>query len=137
MRVKVPKCHSLGVQASTAKRFDPSLYIGNQTIPFIGNQTISFLGGPISIPLNKHCHQNQLTDKLQTLLERVDKTVVTRRQKLLLYKAGVCLRLRWDLAVMDLLSFWIHSSLEAMATKYLKKWSGLVRSANTARLYLP
>ena len=62
---------------------------------------------------------------------------MTRRQKRLLYKAGVCPRLCWDLTVVDLLPPWIHSSLEAMATKVLKTWSGLAHSGNTARLYLP
>jgi hypothetical protein len=71
------------------------------------------------------------------LLERVDKTAVSRKQKLLLYRAGVCPRLNWDLGIMDLPTSWVSSSLEAMATRYLKRWSGLARSANTARLYLP
>ena len=75
--------------------------------------------------------------KLQKMLERVDRTAITRKQKLLLYRAGVCPRLNWGLAILDLPTSWVTSSLEAMATRYLKKWSGLARSANTARLYLP
>ena len=71
------------------------------------------------------------------LLERVDNTSVSRKQKLLLYKAGVCPRLVWDLAIMDLPTSWISSKLEATATKCLKKWSGLAHPANTALLYLP
>jgi hypothetical protein len=31
---------------------------------------------------------------------------------------------------------WVERELEAVATKFLKKWSGLARSANTALLYL-
>ena len=68
------------------------------------------------------------------LLERVDKTGVSRKQKLLLYKPGVCPRLNWDLAIMDLPTSWVNSALEAMATRYLKRWAGLAGSANT---YLP
>ena len=72
-----------------------------------------------------------------TLMQRVNDTAVTRKQKLLLYKAGVCLRLSWDLAIMDLSTSWISSALEAVVTRFLKKWSGMARPANTARLYLP
>ena len=72
-----------------------------------------------------------------TLMEQVDNIAVTRKQKLLLYKAGVCPRISWDLAIMDLSTSWISSALESVATRFLKKWSGLARPANTARLYLP
>ena len=137
MTAKVPKCFTLSIQASTAKRFNPHLRLHNQTIPFIGDTSIKFLGGPISVPSNTQQHRQHLQLKMQTLLERADKTAVSRKQKLLLYKAGICPRLNWDLAIMDLPMSWISSSLEAMATRYLKRWSGLARSANTARLYLP
>ena len=43
----------------------------------------------------------------------------------------------WDLAIFQLPTTWVTRTLEAMATKYLKKWSGLCHSANTAYLYLP
>jgi hypothetical protein len=137
MAATVPKCFTLSIQASTAKRFDPYLHLHNQTIPFIGDRSTKFLGGPISVPSNIKQHRQQLESKLEMLLERVDKTAVSRKQKLLLYRAGVCPRLNWDLGIVDLPTSWVSSSLEAMATRYLKRWSGLARSANTARLYLP
>ena len=38
---------------------------------------------------------------------------------------------------MDLSISWVVSVLDAHVTRYLKRWSGLARSANTGRLYLP
>ena len=137
MAAKVPKCFTLSIHSSTAKRFDHHLHLQDQTIPFIGDRSIKFLGGPIRVPSNTQQHRQQLQLKLQTLLERVDKTAVSRKQKLLLYRAGVCPRLNWDLAIMDFPTTWVTSSLEAIVTRYLKRWSWLTRSANTARLYLP
>ena len=32
---------------------------------------------------------------------------------------------------------WVNTCLEATATRYLKKWSGLARSVDPARLFLP
>ena len=69
--------------------------------------------------------------------ERERETPVTRHQKLLLYRAAICPRLTWDVAVNDLPLSWVTSKLEAQATKYLKKWSGLAKSADTSCLYLP
>ena len=123
MGTKVPKCLTLSIHFSTAKHFDPHLCLHDQTIPFIGERSIKFLGGPISVPSNTQQHQQQLQLKFQTLLERVDKTAVSRKQKLLLYRAGVCLRLNWDLAIMDLPTTWVTSSLEAIVTRYLVRVS--------------
>ena len=82
-------------------------------------------------------HKQYLSDKLSQLLDKVDKTPVTRKQKLLLYKAGICPRLNWDLSILELPISWVSSTLEAKATHYLKRWSGLARSADPSRLYLP
>ena len=137
MTAKVSKCFTLGIQPSTAKRIDPHLHLQNENIPFIGDRSIRFLGGPIQVPSYTNQHRHQLQHKLQSLLEKVDSSFISRKQKLLLYKVGVCPRLNWDLAIMDLPITWLTSSLEAITTRYLKRWSGLAKSANTARLYLP
>ena len=137
MVAKIPERFALAIKASNALRYDPALQLNGQNIPFIGKRSVKFLGGPISVPTNTCEHKKNLQSKLQMLLQKVDDTAVTRKQKLLLYKAGVCPRLSWDLAMKDLLTSWIYSELEAVATTFLKKWSGLARPANTARLYLP
>ena len=62
---------------------------------------------------------------------------MTSKQKLLLYKAGIRPRLNWDLGLLQLPISWVESTLEARATRSLKKWSGLVRSADPSCLYLP
>ena len=136
MSAKVPKCKSLGILASSAKRSDPHLLLDGKLIPFIGSDVFCFQGGPVQVPLDTAAHKSRLTEKLKNLLHRVDGTAVTRKPKLLLFCAGVCPRLTWDLAILQLPITWITRSLDSMATKYVKKWSGLCRSANTAHLYL-
>ena len=75
--------------------------------------------------------------KLQQMMEAVDATPVTRKQKLLIYRAGICPRLTWPLLIEELPSIWMEREVDALATRYLKKWSGLTKSANTALLHLP
>ena len=53
MVAKVPKCFTLSIQSSTAKRADPHLHLQGQAIPFITDKSIMLLGGPISVPSNK------------------------------------------------------------------------------------
>ena len=70
------------------------------------------------------------------LLERIDKALVTRKQKLL-NKAGLCPRLNWVLSILEMPISWVNNILEANASRYLRKWSGIARYADLSRLCLP
>ena len=137
MRAKPAKCHNLGIRASTGKSFDPALTINGQPIPFIRNEAIKFLGRVIQVPPNIRTIKNQVLNKLTRMLEIVDGTPVMKEQKLRLYRAGICPRMSWDLAINNLPLSWVTGTLEAAATRFLKRWSGLAKTADTARLYLP
>jgi len=77
---------------------DPHLSIQSQTIPFIGSGSIKFLGMTIQVPANQSETKIALKANLERMLKAVDAAPVTRRQKLRLYKAGICPRLTWLLA---------------------------------------
>ena len=81
--------------------------------------------------------RENLLSKLLSLLQTVDAVPVTGKQKLLLYKAGICPRIMWDLTISRFSPTWVMRTLEAEANKSLKKWVGLARSASPAALYLP
>ena len=81
--------------------------------------------------------KQHVLQKLDKMLQRVDNVPVTRQQKLKLYRVGICPRLTWDLAVNSLPLSWVTKELESLATRFLKKWSGLAKSADTSQLYLP
>ena len=70
------------------------------------------------------------------MLDAVDNSQVTRHQKHRLFKQGICPRLSWHLLVDEFTMTWLERDLQPLATKFLKKWSGLSRSANTAILFL-
>ena len=122
------KCHSLAIRGSTGKKYDPKLQLDGKDIPFIGDCTIKFLGGPISVPQSPNGQKSRLVERLDLLLQRVDAVPVTRK----LYKAGICPRLSWDLSIISLPLSGVKATLEAKATKYLKRWSGLARAADPA-----
>ena len=71
------------------------------------------------------------------MLKKVNETLLTRQQKLHLYSHGICPCLIWDMTTTNLSITWVTKNLEAMATRFLKQWSGLARNAATHRLYLP
>ena len=111
MKPKVPKCCSLAVQASSGRVYDPQLQLCGQTIPFIGSSTF--------------------------LLSKVDATQLTSHQKLRIYRDGISARLTWDLSTADLPISWVKKHLDSLVVRHLKQWTGLAKSANTSRLFLP
>ena len=137
LKAKIPKCASLAFQASTGKGYDPSLTLQGDTIPFIGESTFHFLGSPIAISDTTAEQRGALLSKLETMLKKVDETLLTSQQKLHLYSHGICPRLVWDISITKLSISWVTKNLEALATRFLKRWAGLARCAAIHRLYLP
>ncbi len=54
-----------------------------------------------------------------------------------MFKVAICPRLTWDLATSDLPTSWLQNQLQPIATRLLKRWSGLAKSADPNRLFLP
>ena len=116
MKAKVAKCHTVAIQSSTGHTKDPQITLSGQSLPFLGNGTIKFLGLPIQIPQNPSAARPDLKQALRRMLQAVDRCPITRRQKLKLYKLGICPRLNWPLTIHEFPISWIERELEAMAT---------------------
>ena len=137
MKAKVPKCVSLALEGSTGHTFDPNLVLQGEKLPFVGNHTIKFLGLPITVPNNPNIAKADIKTSLDCMLKAVDQCPVTQKQKLKLYRLGICPRLNWPLMINNFPLTWTKNHLEMSATRYLKKWAGLTKSANPSLLYLP
>ena len=136
MAAKVPKCQCIALQGSTGKLMDPQLCLNGAVIPFT-EDPVRFLGLDLHVPSHNISPRPSIISRLQAMLTAVDETPLTRRQKMLLYSAGVCPRLTWPLLTHELPTSWVEKELDSLATRFLKRWSGLTKSANTAILYLP
>ena len=137
MKAKPCKCQCLAVEASTGRTYDPNLQIQGEKIQFIGKEPIRFLGGTIQVPNNPSLMRENILAKLTTLLDRVDQIPITRKQKLKLYRLGICPRLSWELTISEFPISWVEKTLDSLVTRYLKKWSGLAKPADPVRLFLP
>ena len=56
---------------------------------------------------------------------------------MMMYSGGVCPCLTWLLLIQEFPITWLERQVDSLVTRYLKRWSGLGRSANTAILYPP
>ena len=127
----VSKCRSMAIQASTGKRVSPDVSIGGESIPPVEDDSFKFPGMPVHL---NDTAKTSLQQNLQWMLGLIDEAPLTHQQKLRLFKQGVCLRLSWSLLGEDLPITWLERELQPLATKALKRWTGL---ANTSILFLP
>ena len=140
MESKVPKCRALSLQSRRPQRnrfSNPQLTLGVEQNPFLGDETIPFLGMPVTKLMLTTSHCESLSGKLQTLLERVDNSPITTKQKVRLYRDGIYPRLAWGFRVLELPITWIERELKSKANKFLKKWMSIPQGGNTKLLYLP
>ena len=98
---------------------------------------VSFLGMPVKKLMSTTFHQEFLSTKLLDLLTRVDSSPVTTKQKLRLFRDGICPHLTWDFRVLELSISFVERQLLPKATKFLKKWLRIPQGGNSHVLYLP
>ena len=137
MQANVPKCVGVAIKASTGRAYNLNLTLSDQPIPYLGDTTFRFLGAPVAIHSTSAETREHLATKLSAMLQKVDNTSITCQQKLNLFKVCICPRLTWDLSISNLPVSWLQNTLQPIATRYLKRWSGLSRSADSNRLFLP
>ena len=68
---------------------------------------------------------------------RLGEVSIIGQQKLKVFKFAIFPRLTWDLATSDLPISWLHSHLQPVATRFIKRWAGLAKSADPNQLFCP
>ena len=110
--------------------------IGGETIPYLSDKPVKFLGKEIHIPPNQRRACDIVSSRLKDMLHRTDSCPITTRQKLRVYRAAICPCLSWLLTVQEFPITWVRNELKALAIRFLKKWSSLTHTVNTAILYM-
>ena len=116
-------------------RFDPDLTIAGQPLQYLDDGDFRYLGRPTNVHGSEELARSTITSKLDEWLQLVDNQTLPNTSKLWLYQHFIIPKLSRYLTALDLTLTFVKR-LQAKATKYLKKWSGLPRSANTAILFL-
>ena len=142
--IKVPKCYSLAFADLRYKvpkgtchgPFDPKVEFDSKTLKFIGDDSFKFLG-------RKMWASNSTTKALDCTLSSfksdmalIDKELVSGASKVWLYQFMAVARLVWPFLIYPFSPNGV-SSFDAIATKFIKKWYGINKSANPTCLFLP
>ena len=116
-------------------RFDPDLTIAGQPFQYLDDGDFRYLGRPTNVHGSEKLARLTIKSKLDEWLQLVDNQTLPNTSKLWPYQHFIIPKLSWYLTALDL-TLTLVKRLQAKATKYLKKWSALPRSANTAILFL-
>ena len=102
---------------------------------YLDGDDFKYLGKPLNTQLDENLCREKIRASLLSLLDMLTKAALTATAKIWLYHHFVPSKLSWSFCVNDL-SLTFVRELQAMATKRLKAWIGLTRSANPAILFV-
>ena len=95
-----------------------------------------FLGLAMQVPKDIVSAQSKLKSLLQSMPTAVDEAPPTHQEtEAQTHSLGIRPRLNWLLSINEFPMPWIERHLEALATRYLKKWPGMTRHSNI--LHIP
>ena len=136
MKAKPSKCVSLGMKVidGTYRSFDPEIFIDGSKTKYLGNTPIKFLGHWIYVDLGLKDTKQLIEDKLNRLFQDVDESGLNGVMKCWIYNNFVTSKLSWDLIIYNLPVSFVKE-LEAVCTRYLKKWLGVTKTITVSVLY--
>ena len=96
---------------------DPLLQLNG----LFATKPVKFLGMSVQLPTaNSDNSRSTVLSRLQAMLTAVDDSLLSRRQKLLLYSAGICPWLTWQLLIQEFPISWMEKHIDPLATRYMK-----------------
>jgi hypothetical protein len=116
--------------------YDPEIKVNGQCINFLSDGHFKYVGRKINAKLTEHDIMNDLREKFESWMEKVDSTPITGASKAWIYEHAILAYLRWPFMIHN---FTINMvlPLQRMANRYLKSWYGMHRTSNPKILYLP
>ena len=133
MKLKPSKCRSFSITSGTPN--DMNFDIQGTVIPTIFHEEQKFLG-KVLFPLGKSKDTFiYLKTELLTKLENIEKSAVRNEFKLWIYKHYFLPSVRFILTVHDLTKT-DQTKLDALCTKYVKKWTGLPPCATNSIVHM-
>jgi len=106
---------------------------------WIGKDSFKFLGKSLVEELSSRSAKKNVLGKyknyLKLLMRRINETLLTGAQKLWIWEHFAMRKMTWDFLVHDFPPSFLKTKLQPIQAKYLKKRSGLARTAHPSVLY--
>ena len=136
MKAKPSKCIALGMKVidGTYQAFDPEIVIDGKAVDYVGNTPMKFLGHWIYVDLGLKHTKQLIEDKLMSLFQKVDECGLNGVMKCWVYNNMLTSKMSWELMIYNLPVSFVRE-LDAICTRFLKKWLGVTKSITVSVLY--
>ena len=139
MAARPSKCRAIAMRkgATRVEVFDPMLTISRLPIPLIKPEEGFKILGKFFFPdLSLDRQKQKLLEKLESNLARLDASDLTSNQKLHALKFLLGQWINWELAVYQFPLTWVELKLDALVTRFIKRWLTFKQSGTTELFYL-
>ena len=134
LKLKPPKCVSISI--ISGKPTPVNFEINNSPINTLQSAPHKFLGSHLTFQNKQSEILNFVSNHIRCRLDRVDELLIRNEYKIRIYRDYILPATRFHLTVHELTSTSLDK-LDALANRYVKRWTHLPRSATPAVLHLP
>ena len=82
-------------------------------------------------------HKYETLDTLNDILSEIEQLPLHPKNKICLYCQYALSKISWHFTVFDIGKTWVKETLDAIASKYIRKWLELFISATLSNVQLP
>lgn len=116
--------------------YNPGLTINGHPINYLCDGYFKYIGRKINATLTEKEVLNNLQENFESWMKKTDSALISGASKAWIYEHTILAYLRWPFMIHDFTVNMV-SPLQNTATRYLKSWYKLHRTANPSILYLP
>ena len=140
MIIRVDKCSTFGIKKQLTKsiQYLPKLFINNCLVPRVEiGESFRYLGRYFNFNMSDNDHKSEILDTLTDFFDKIDQLPLHPRNKIRLYSQYVLSKISWHFTISDIGKTWVSETLDAIVSKYIRKWLELPISATLSNILLP
>ncbi len=140
MIIRVDKCSTFGIkkQLTRSIQYLPKLFVNNCLVPRVEiGKSFRCLGRYFNFNMCDDDHKSEVLDTLTGILNEIDELPLLLRNKIRLYSQYALPKISWHITVSDVGKTWVNETLDAVVSKYIRKWLELPISATLSNILLP
>ena len=138
--IRVNTCHTLGIKkfGSRVIQYQPIIKISDQLVPRIEEgESFMYLGKQFNFLMDCSKIKTDILDELQDYLKKIDILPTNPFYKINVVQRYVYSKFCWRFSVYPLTISWVHSNLDSLISRYLRKWLKIPPSGNISHLKFP
>ena len=126
------------MEANSPNQYLPKLFVNNCLVPRVDfGKSFRYLGRYFNLDMSDDYHKHETLDTLSDILNEIDQLPLHPKNKIRLYSQYALSKISWHFTVSDTGKTWVKETLDAIVSKYIRKWLELPISGTLSNVQLP